>query len=163
MSLLKNIEKFITAWDDGGVGYFKIGRIWLTETGSAKNLEAAAKKAARDISAEVMYAWELGKDRSDAWWLGWGGYDLEEEIPFAAAMAKEEVQNKINTFNPDDNEFECASIEEYKEMLFNAYDEDLTAADLKRGFSDWLQELSPDAQRTLLSDLVSWQENARKG
>lgn len=161
MALSKKIGKYITAWDEGSVGYFKIGRILLAETTNAKKLEAAAKKAARDIEAEVMYAWDLGKKESDAWWLGWGGYDLEEDIPYFAAMSKPEVQEKIHSFDPKDNEFECDSVEEYKEMLFNAYDEDLTAEDLKRGFAAWVASLGADAQKTLLNDLTSWQKNAR--
>ncbi|MCF8467559.1 MAG: hypothetical protein K9G33_09180 [Sneathiella sp.] len=161
MTLPNKIGIFITAWDKGGIGYFKIGRILLAETSSAKKLEAAAKHAARDIEAEVMYAWDLGEKESDAWWLGWGGYDLEEEIPYFAATSKPEVQEKIRAFDPKDNEFECDSVEEYKEMLFNAYDEDLTAEDLKRGFAAWVASLGADAQKTLLNDLTSWQNNAR--
>ena len=162
VTLPKQIGKFITAWDADGTGYFKIGRILLTETSSAKKLEAAAKKAAADIEAEVMYAWDLGKTESDAWWLGWGGYDLEEDIPFFAAMSKPEVQEKIQNFDPRDNEFECSNIDEYKEMLFNAYDDDLTASDLKKGFEAWVASLGADAQKTLLKDLTSWQRNAER-
>ena len=161
MTAAKHLKQFITAWDADGTGYFKVGRIFLEETQDAKKLEAAAKKAARDIEAEVMYAWNLGSSKSDAWWLGWGGYDLEEDIPFFATMAKAEVQEKIRSFNPKDNEFECKSIDEYKEMLFNAYDEDLTAAELVRGFEDWVQSLDPAAQKTLLKDLQSWRDNGK--
>ncbi|MEX0583327.1 MAG: hypothetical protein WD185_06625, partial [Sneathiella sp.] len=106
--------------------------------------------------------WDLGMPKSDAWWLGWGGYDLEEDIPFFATMSKAEVQRKIEAFNPGDNEFECASIDEYKELLFDAYDEDLTAAELVRGFECWARSLDAKAQKTLLKDLQSWQRNAKE-
>ncbi|MFC4272170.1 hypothetical protein GQF03_14565 [Sneathiella chungangensis] len=158
----KKFDEFITAWDSDGTGYFKVARIFLDETRDAKKLEAAAKKAARDIEAEVMYAWDLNKPKSDAWWLGWGGYDLEEDIPFFAAMAKPEVKDKIQAFDPKDNEFECSTLEEYKEMLFNAYDEELTAAELILGFKDWVQSLDGQAQNALLKDLKSWLKNANE-
>jgi hypothetical protein len=155
-----NIAQYITTWNANGTGYFKVARVLLNETGDSRKLEAEAKRAARNIEAEVMYAWDLGTPKSDAWWLGWGGFDLEEDIPFFAAMAKDEVQEKIKTFDPNDNEFECDSLDEYKEMLFNAYDEELTAADLSRGFEEWFKALDEAAQKTLLKDLKSWQQNA---
>lgn len=160
MTRQKNIAQFITAWDADGTGYFKVGRVQLNETKDARKLEAEAKKAAKDIEAEVMYAWDLGSPKSDAWWLGWGGYDLEEDIPFFAAMTKPEVREKIKDFDPKVNEFECDSLDEYKEMLFNAYDEELTATELVRGFEDWFNSLDNNAQKTLLKDLESWQRNA---
>jgi|TARA_R110002072_G_scaffold71783_12_gene172187 hypothetical protein len=155
-------DNFFTAWDADGIGYFKVAQIFLRETENAKKLEAAAKSAARDIEAEVFYAWNLGNPRSDAWWLGWGGYDLEEDIPFYAAMSRPEVQDKINAFDPQDNEFECATLEEYKELLFNAYDEELTAAELVQGFRDWVCSLDKPAQQILLKDLTGWKQNAEK-
>jgi hypothetical protein len=158
----KEFEKFISTWNDGGTGYFKLGRITLSEISSSQALEAAAKKCAEDIEAEVMYAWDLGKTESDAWWLGWGGYDLEEEIPFHAAMRKPEVIEQIKAFDLEDNEFECASLDEYKEILFSAYDEELTAKDLSRGFLDWVTSLKKDARATLNEDLSSWTENSKK-
>ncbi|TNE34111.1 MAG: hypothetical protein EP348_11635 [Alphaproteobacteria bacterium] len=156
-------DAFITTWDEDGTGFFKVGQVYLRETGNAHKLELEAKHAARDIEAEVMYAWDLGKEKSDAWWLGWGGYDLEEEIPFFAAMALPDVAEKLKGFDPKDNEFECKSIDEYREMLFNAYDEDLTAKDLKAGFRGWTASLDKEAQATLLKDLESWRKNAAKG
>ena len=75
-------------------------------------------------------------------------------------MSKPEVQEKINAFDPQDNEFECDTLEEYKELLFNAYDEELTAAELLRGFQGWIRSLDKSAQQTLLKDLTSWQKNA---
>lgn len=162
MTRQNNIAQFITAWDADGTGYFKIGRVQLNETKDAKKLEAEAKRAARDIEAEVMYAWELGSPKSNAWWLGWGGYDLEEDIPFFAAMTKAEVQEKIKGFDPKDNEFECDSLDEYKEILFNAYDEELTADELTRGFEDWFKTLDDAAQKTLLKDLETWQRHSEE-
>lgn len=160
MKSQNRFDKFFTAWDADGIGYFKVAQVFFSETKDAKNLEVFAKRAARDIAAEVFYAWNLDKPKSDAWWLGWGGYDLEEDIPFFAAMARPEVAEKLAAFDPRDNEFECATLEEYKEMLFNAYDEELTAADLRRGFHDWVRSLNKTAQETLLKDLQSWQNNA---
>jgi hypothetical protein len=157
---MKKFEPFITTWDQDGTGYFKIGRIELSITSNAQDLEKTAKLCAKDIEAEVMYAWDLGAKKSDAWWLGWGGYDLEEDIPFHAAISMPEVEEKIKAFDPDDNEFECNSLDEYREMLFNAYDEDLTANDLKRGFSLWVTGLDNNAQKTLFQDLSSWVNNA---
>ena len=162
MAAAKQIDQYITAWETDDTAYFKVGRIFLEETRDAKKLEAAAKKAARGIEAEVMYAWDLGTPKSNAWWLGWGAYDLEEDIPFFATMAKAEVQEKINSFDPKDNEFECKSVDEYKEMLFNAYDEDLTAAELVRGFEDWVRSLDPAAQKTFFKDLQSWRNNGEE-
>lgn len=153
---------YITAWDDGETGYFKVARIAISETESAAKLEQAAKHIARDIQAEVMYAWDLGETKSDAWWLGWGGFDLEEEIPFHAAMSLPEVAEKLAAFDPKDNEFECASLEEYQELLFNAHDEDLSAQDLKTGFLSWVDGLNEEARKTLQQDLESWSENAKK-
>ncbi|PHQ66166.1 MAG: hypothetical protein COB93_12315 [Sneathiella sp.] len=161
MTHQKDFEKFFSAWNRDEIGYFKVGRILLRETGSAKNLELAAKHCARDIEAEVLYAWFLGEDESDAWWLGWGGYDLEEEIPLLAALLTPDAQAKISAFDPKDNEFECETIEEYKEMLFNAYDESLTAKELKAGFFAWIAELKDEARKTLLQDLTSWTKNAK--
>ncbi len=157
-----NFEPFITVWEDGGTGFFKIARIFISETKNAEDLEIAAKHMAREIEAEVMYAWDLGDKRSDAWWLGWGGYDLEEEIPFHAAMTLPEVAKKISEFDPKDNEFECSTIDEYRELLFNAYDEELSAENLKQGFLAWTKELTEDARKTLYEDLQSWTENAKK-
>ncbi|MCC3303487.1 hypothetical protein [Sneathiella sp. HT1-7] len=162
MTRQNNIAQYITTWNTDDTGYFKVARVLLNETNDARKLEAEAKRAARDIEAEVMYAWDLGTPKSDAWWLGWGGFDLEEDIPFFAAMTKAEVQEKIKTFDPKDNEFECGSIDEYKEMLFNAYDEELTAEDLTRGFEDWFKALDEAAQKTLLKDLQSWQRNSEE-
>ncbi|MEH6525855.1 MAG: hypothetical protein V7723_07250 [Sneathiella sp.] len=162
MAEAKDFEQFISTWNDGGTGYFKLGRISLSETSSSYALEAAAKKCAKDIEAEVLYAWDLGKSESDAWWLGWGGYDLEEEIPFHAALSKPEAIEKIKAFDPKDNEFECASLDEYKDILFSAYDEDLTAKDLHRGFLDWVGTLKKEARLTLQEDLTSWTKNAAK-
>lgn len=162
MAEAKEFEKFISTWNDGGTGYFKLGQISLPVTSSSQDLEVAAKKCAEDIEAEVMYAWDLGNTESDAWWLGWGGYDLEEEIPFHAAMSKPEAIEKLKAFDPKDNEFECATLEEYKEILFSAYDEDLTAKDLQRGFLDWITSLKKEARLTLKDDLTSWTTNAQK-
>jgi hypothetical protein len=156
----KDFEQFITTWNDSGTGYFKLGRIVLAETSSHQALEAAAKKCAKDIEGEVMYAWDLGKSESDAWWLGWGGFDLEEEIPFHAALSKPEALEKLKAFDPKDNEFECASLDEYKDILFSAYDEDLTAKDLSRGFLSWVASLEKEARLTLKDDLTSWTANA---
>ncbi|MEH6546953.1 MAG: hypothetical protein V7701_11015, partial [Sneathiella sp.] len=61
-----------------------------------------------------------------------------------------------------DNEFECASLDEYKDILFSAYDEDLTAKDLHRGFLDWVGTLKKEARMTLQDDLSSWTKNAKK-
>jgi len=157
-----SLDQYITAWNEQGTSYFKVARIFLDETRDSKKLEAAAKHVARDIEAEVMYAWDLGETKSDAWWLGWGGYDLEEDIPFFAAMTKPEALEKINSFDSKNNEFECDSLEEYKEMLFNAYDEELTASELVHGFKDWFNSLDKAAQKTLLNDLGSWQQNAKE-
>ena len=162
MTQHKEFRKFILAWNKDETGFFKVGQIFLSEPEDAKKLELAAKHCARDIEAEVMYAWYLDEGRSDAWWLGWGGYDLEEEIPMLAAISRPEAQEKIREFDPEDNEFECDSVEEYKEMLFNAYDEGLTAKDLEAGFYLWLDELGSEARKTLLRDLTSWTENATK-
>ncbi|MZR29297.1 hypothetical protein [Sneathiella litorea] len=156
------LDQYMTAWDADGTGYFKVARILLDEADDAKKLEAEAKRAARNIEAEVMYAWDLGEPKSDAWWLGWGGYDLEEDIPFFAVMAKAEVQEKIRAFDPKDNEFECETVDEFKEILFGAYDEQLSAAELIRGFEDWFNSLDEAAQKTLLKDLNSWLRNTKE-
>ncbi len=156
-----NLEKYFSAWDEGNIGYFKIAPIKLSVTSNATDLEAAAKETAKEIEAEVSYAWDLGEGESDAWWLEWGGYLLEEEIPYFAAITMPEAEEKLKNFDPKDNEFECDSIDEFKELLFNAYDEDLKAVDLKRGFKIWLKSLEPNVLEILARDLKSWTSRAR--
>jgi len=156
-----NLEKYFIAWDENDIGYFKIAPIKLSITSNAADLEAAAKETAKEIEAEVSYAWDLGESNSEAWWLEWGGYQLEEEIPYYAAITMPEAEEKLKNFDPKDNEFECDSIEEFKELLFNAYDEDLKAVDLKRGFKIWLKSLEPSALEMLAKDLKSWTTRAR--
>jgi hypothetical protein len=156
-----NLEKYFTAWDENNIGYFKIAPIKLSVTSNAADLEASAKETAKEIEAEVSYAWDLGESDSEAWWLEWGGYQLEEEIPYYAAITMPEAEEKLKNFDPKDNEFECDSIDEFKELLFNAYDEDLKAVDLKRGFKIWLKTLEPNALEMLARDLKSWTSRAR--
>ena len=156
-----NLEKYFVAWDENNIGYFKIAPIKLSVTSNATDLEAAAKETAKEIEAEVSYAWDLGESDSEAWWLEWGGYRLEEEIPYFAAITMPEAEEKLKNFDPKDNEFECDSIEEFKDLLFNAYDEDLKAVDLKRGFKIWLKSLEPSALEILARDLKSWASRAR--
>lgn len=151
-----NLEKYFSAWDENNIGYFKVAPIKLSITSNSTDLEAAAKETAKEIEAEVSYAWDLGESNSDAWWLEWGGYLLEEEIPYFAAVTMPEAEEKLKNFDPKDNEFECDSIEEFKDLLFNAYDEDLKAVDLKRGFKIWLKSLEPSALEILARDLKSW-------
>ncbi|MFT6559366.1 MULTISPECIES: hypothetical protein [Sneathiella] len=160
MSVTK-LDKFFTAWNDGQTGYFKVAPIKLSVTGDAKQLELAAKETAKEIEAEVTYAWDLGTPKSEAWWLEWGGYSLEEEIPYFAATSSPEALEKIDAFDPDDNEFECDTLDEFKEILFGAYDEDLTAKDLQRGFQLWLETLSDDVIEALEKDLISWTSRAK--
>jgi len=155
------LEEYITAWNEGDTGYFKVGPVKLSITDSVDELEKMAKEAANKIEAEVSYAWDLGKSNSDAWWLEWGGYSLEEEIPYYAAISLPEIAEKIETFDPKDNDFECDSVEEFQEMLFNAHDEELTAKDLKRGFQVWLKTLDKEAFATLKTDLASWTSRAK--
>ncbi|WP_025898079.1 hypothetical protein [Sneathiella glossodoripedis] len=161
MSKISELEKFITAWDEGEVGYFKVAPIRLSVTSNARDLEAAARDAAKEIEAEVSYAWDLGETDSEAWWLEWGGFMLEEEIPYYAANSLPEALEKLKNFDPKNNEFECESIEEFKELLFSAFDEDLKAEDLKRGFRLWLESLSKDALKVLEADLQSWASRAK--
>ena len=156
-----NLEQYFTAWDEGDTGYFKVAPIKLKVTSSAQDLEAAAKETAKEIEAEVSYAWDLGKSDSTAWWLEWGGFALEEEIPFYAAVSLPEAEDKIKDFDPKNNDYECDTVEEFKEMLFSAYDEDLVAADLKRGFKLWLKSLDKKVLEALGNDLASWTSRAR--
>ena len=135
MTKINQLETYFTAWNEGEVGYFKVAPIRLSVTGNAAALESAAKEVAKEIEAEVAYAWDLGKTKSDAWWQEWGGFMLEEEIPYYAAISLPEAAEKLKNFDPKNNEFECDSIEEFKELLFNAFDEDLKATELKRGFT----------------------------
>ncbi|MEH6402201.1 MAG: hypothetical protein V7750_02435 [Sneathiella sp.] len=155
------LEEYFTAWNEGDTGYFKVGSIKLSVTDSEEELERVAKETAKEIEAEVSYAWDLGKSNSDAWWLEWGGFALEEEIPYYAAISQPEAAEKIKNFDPKNNDFECDSVEEFQEMLFNAYDEELTSKDLKRGFQVWLKTLGQPAKETLKSDLKSWTDRAK--
>lgn len=157
----KNFDRFFSSWNEGETGYFKVGSIELSVTGNAADLERAAKETAKEIEAEVSYAWDLGNPKSSAWWLEWGGFSLEEEIPYHAAISLPEVVEKVAAFDPADNDFECASIEEFKEMMFAAHDEELTAEDLKRGFHLWLDSLEKDTLSILQKDLESWTSRAR--
>ncbi|GLQ05608.1 hypothetical protein [Sneathiella chinensis] len=161
MKDMQKFDKYFRSWNEGETGYFKVAAVTINENKDAKALELKAKDAAREIEAEITYAWDLGKESSEAWWLEWGGYSLEEEIPYYAAITLPEAQEKITAFDPKDNEFECSSVEELKGLLFHAYDEDLTAADLKRGFSEWLGHLDDDARSILEKDLESWSNRAK--
>lgn len=156
------LSSYIDCWNADGTGYFKVGRIFLNVTDNAENLEQAARNCASDIEAEVMYAWDLEATKSEAWWLGWGGYDLEEEIPYHAVLGLKEVVEKCAAFDPKNNDFGCDSLDEFHEMMVNAYDEKLTAEDLKRGFVNWAESLPAEAQKTFLKDLRSWTYNAKK-
>ncbi|MBL4740835.1 MAG: hypothetical protein JKY12_07560 [Sneathiella sp.] len=155
------LEEYFTAWNEGDTGYFKIGPIKLSVTDNVGELELMAKDTAKEIEAEVSYAWDLGVKNSDAWWLEWGGYSLEEEIPYYAAISQPEAAEKIENFDPKNNDFECDSVEEFQEMLFNVYDEELTSKDLKRGFQVWLKTLDKEAFAMLKSDLASWTSRAK--
>lgn len=157
-----SLSSYIDSWNEGDMGYFKVGRIYLNVTTDAADLERAARDCAQDIQAEVMYAWDLGQPKSNAWWLGWGGYDLEEEIPYHAVLSRKDVAEKCAAFDPKNNDFDCKSLDEFREMMVNAYDEELTADDLSRGFAQWANGLPKDAQKTLLADLRSWTFNAKK-
>lgn len=154
------LEEYFVAWNEGDTGYFKVAPIKLSVTDDELKLEQMAKDTAKEIEAEVSYAWDLGKPQSDAWWLEWGGYLLEQEIPFHAAISQPEAAAKIADFDPKNNDFECDSLEDFQEMLFNAYDEDLTAKDLHRGFQGWLKTLDTSALSTLKADLESWTNRA---
>ena len=156
-----NLDAYFTSWDEGSTGYFKVGPIKLSVTEDAVKLEQLAKQAAKNIEAEVTYAWDLASPKSDAWWLEWGGYSLEEEIPFHAAISTSEALQKLSEFDPKDNDFECETEEEFKELLFGAYDEELTAKDLQRGFHLWLESLDKEALELLEKDLKSWTKGAR--
>ncbi len=155
------LDPFFRSWNESNIGYFKVAPIKLSVTGNAAQLEKMAKDTAKGIEAEVSYAWDLSKPKSDAWWLEWGGFSLEEEIPFHAAISTPQAIEKIEKFDPKDNEFECETLDEYKDILFSAYDEDLTAEDLKRGFHLWLETLDSDALEVLTKDLKSWTQAAK--
>jgi len=154
------LEQYFTAWDEGDVGYFKVAPIKLSVTTNPAELELAAKDAAKEIEAEVSYAWDLGKQKSDAWWLQWGGFSLETEIPFYAATSLPEAVEKLKEFDPENNDFECDSVDDFKDMLFSAYDEDLRAEDLRRGFRLWLKSLDKSTLEVLAKDLESWTSRA---
>lgn len=156
-----NLDQYFTSWNEGETGYFKVASVKLDVTNDAEELERKAKEAALNIEAEVSYAWDLGKTDSDAWWLEWGGYALEEEIAFYAATSMPEVLEQIENFDPDNNDFECDSVEEFKEMMFSAFDEDLKKEDLKRGFQLWVKTLDNDVLKALKQDLESWTSRAK--
>lgn len=156
------LSTYIDCWNADGMGYFKVGKISLNVTTNADDLEQAARACAGEIEAQAMYAWDLGSSKSDAWWLGWGGYDMEEEIPYYAVISRKDIEEKCAAFDPKNNDFDCKNLEEFREMMVNAHDEELTADDLKRGFVRWAESLPEDAQKTLLSDLRSWTYNAKK-
>lgn len=156
-----NLDQYFSSWNEGDTGYFKIAPVALQVTENAELLEKMAKKAAINIEAEVSYAWDLGETASEAWWLHWGGYALEEEIPYYAAISMPEALEKLETFDPNDNDYECSNLEEFKEMLFAAFDEELDKDDLKRGFQHWVNSLDDKATKTLKKDLESWTEGAK--
>lgn len=156
-----SFDKYFTSWNEGNTGYFKVAPITINITKDAVKLEQLAKKAAEEIKAEVSYAWDLGEKSSDAWWLTWGGYSLEEEIPYYAATTMPEAIDKLNSFDPEDNDYECSTVEEFKDMLFSAYDEELKKSDLNRGFQLWIASLDSKAAKTLKYDLESWTARAK--
>jgi hypothetical protein len=155
-----DLLKYFKSWNESELGFFKVAPVTLSVTKDAEELERVAKETANEIEAEVLYAWDLGTTESEAWWIEWGGFSLEEEVPYYAAISLPEAMEKIAAFNPKDNEYECDNEDEFKALLFNAYDEDLTAKDLKRGFKLWLEHLDEDALVTLNSDFKSWTSRA---
>ncbi|MCG8492949.1 MAG: hypothetical protein MI743_15115, partial [Sneathiellales bacterium] len=103
----ENLDRYFSSWNEGETGYFKVGSVELSVTGNALDLERVAKETAKEIEAEVSYAWDLGNPKSNAWWLEWGGFSLEEEIPYHAAISMPDVKEKIAAFDPKNNDFEC--------------------------------------------------------
>ncbi len=156
-----SFDKYFASWNEGDIGYFKVAQIAINITKDAGKLEQLAKKAAEEITAEVSYAWDLGEKNSDAWWLTWGGYSLEEEIPYYAAISMPEALEKLDSFDPEDNDYECSTVEEFQDMLFSAYDEELKKQDLARGFQLWIASLDAQVLKTLKHDLESWTTRAK--
>ncbi|SLN32471.1 hypothetical protein [Oceanibacterium hippocampi] len=153
-------DRAIRTWEQDGIAYFKVAEVSLPVTSSAAALERAARAAGRDVEAEAYYAWDLGAESSTAWWFGWGGFDLEEEIVAHAVRGLKPVREKLAAFDPKDNDVGCDSVEEYLDLLVAAHDTELSAADLKRGFRDWVNALSPEIRHILERDLASWYRRA---
>ncbi len=149
-------ERALRLWRDGDRTEFKVAEITLSVTGDNPALEAAARSRARAIEAQVTYAYCLGAPASSAWWREWGGYDLELEIPYAAVLARADVERLLRAFDPADNPYRSATLDEFRDVLFVEYRDRLGAADLRRGFRAWLDGLPVPARRCFERDVASW-------
>ena len=149
-------ERALHLWRDGPRTEFKVAEITLPVTGDNTELEAAARARAGAIEAQVTYAYCLDTPASSAWWREWGGFDLELEIPYAAVLARADVQSLLRAFDPADNPYRSATLDEFRDVLFVEYRDRLGAADLRRGFRAWLEALPAPARRCFERDVASW-------
>ncbi len=150
------MARALRAWREHGESRFKVAEIELPITGDNRALEAATRARARRIEAEIAYAYCLGAPKSTAWWQVWGGFDLELEIAYAAVLARIDVGGLLDAFDPADNPYQCETIEDYRDVLFVAYRDRLSPADLRRGLAAWLDQLPEPARRCFERDLRHW-------
>lgn len=143
-------------WREDGATLFKLAEIEIPVTDDNRKLEAAARRRARGIEAEVAYAYCLASPVSTAWWEVWGGFDLEPEIVYAAVMARQDVRTLLDAFNPNDNPYGDRNLDEYRDRLAAEYGDRLTVADVKRGYAAWLGGLPAEARQYLIRDLRNW-------
>ncbi len=146
----------LKVWREDGQTLFKVAEIALPVTGDNTALEAAARKRARNIEAQITYAYCLDEPASSAWWQDWGGYDLEPEIAYASVLARKDVAERLQAFDPADKKHGCANIDEYRDLLFVEYANKLSTADVERGFKAWVAEMPADARDCFRKDLAIW-------
>lgn len=146
----------LKVWREDGETLFKVAEITLPITDDNTALEAAARKRARGIEAQITYAYCLDEPVNSAWWQDWGGYDLESEIAYASVLARKDVKERLKAFDPKDKKHGGASIDEYRDMLFVEYAGKLSTGDIERGFRAWVGDMPADARACFKKDLAAW-------
>ncbi len=158
--MARKLPEFVTdalhIWREDGATLFKLAEIEIPVTDDNRKLEAAARRRALGIEAEVAYAYCLASPVSTAWWEAWGGFDLEPEITLAAVMARRDVRERLDAFDPADNAEGLRSLDDYRDWLAAEYADRLSVADVKRGYAAWLADLPAEAQKFLIHDLRVW-------
>lgn len=146
----------LTIWKEKDLTQFKLGEVVIPENRSNAALEKAARRRAEPVEAALVYAYLLDERRSTVWWREWAGYDLEQELLQAAVLARPSVKAQLDAFDPKDNEWGVDLKEDFADLLVHAHHTEIDAQDIRKGFRNWLGQLSPEARRLFASDLGKW-------
>ncbi len=144
---------WISIWLEDGVVTFKVGRIRLGRQPNDQALEKAAKARARDIGAQVTYAWNREAGDSNAWWLEWGGFDLEGEILFEAITGRPKIAQRIAALQEGGD---GKRLDDYLATLLDDQHLTVTEDEVRAGFRRWLENLDPKANSQFGNDMRAW-------